>query len=130
VNPKLRLLAAAAVGVFADFLGMGDYYNYSARMRGSHPVALWCVLAALLLVPVILNFGAKQTLRISAAVWAGMAIPHTIVLILETSADPTSHNLWPFEYVMLSILAFTALLGALAGRFAGQAWRAATRSKP
>lgn len=87
------------MGAFADLYVMGDEYSNAAA------VALWCALAGLLLVPLILNFGAKRTLLISAAVWAGMTIAHTIVLIVETSADPTSHNLWPFEYLMLSLVA-------------------------
>lgn len=123
-----RLLAAAAVGALADFFGMGDAYSYSARMHQSHPAALWSVLAALLLVPAVLNFGVRQTLRITAAVWAGMAIPHTILLVAEISADPTSHNLFPFEYVLLGLFAIPALLGAVAGRFAGQAWGGGARN--
>jgi hypothetical protein len=132
LNLTWRLLAAAAVGAFADLYVMGDAYSYAARMRGSYPyhaVALWCVLAGLLLVPLILNFGARRTLLITAALWTGLAIVHTIVLVAETSADPTSHNLWPFEYLMLSLFALPALLGATAGRFAGQAWRAGDGSK-
>jgi hypothetical protein len=122
LNLTLRLSIAAAAGVFADLFGMGDAYAYSTRMHEMHAVALCSVLAALLLVPFILNFAARRTLLISGAVWTGMAISHTIVLIAEISADPTSHNLFPFEYVMLSFFAVPALLGALAGRFAGQAW--------
>jgi hypothetical protein len=120
----LRLVAAAGVGAFADFYLMGDAYSYTARMRGSYPFnasALWCALAALVVAPLILNFGASRTLLTSAAVWAGLVITHTIVLIKEISADPTSHNLFPFEYGMLSFFAVPAL-GAAVGRFAGQAW--------
>jgi hypothetical protein len=124
----LRLLASAAVGVFADLFGMGDAYSYTARMRTHHLAAEYWVLVALLLGPLILNFGARRTLAISAAVWVGMAVTHTIVLIREVSADPTSHDLLPFEYIMLCVLAIPALLGAAIGRFAGQAWRA-VRSK-
>ena len=129
LNPKLRFLAAALVGLFADLFGMGDAYSYQARMRGLHTVALWCALAALLLVPAVLNFGEKLTLRIAAAVWSGMAVPHTLVLIREISVDPTSHNLWPFEYIILCLFAVPALLGGVAGRFAGQAWAAGNQRK-
>jgi hypothetical protein len=54
-------------------------------------------------------------LAAAAVVWAGMAIPHTILPIAETSANPTSHNLWPFEYLFLCIFAVPALFGAAAG---------------
>jgi hypothetical protein len=129
LNLTLRLSIAAAVGVFADLFGMGDAYTYSTRMHQMHAVALCSVLASLLLVPFILNFGAKRTLPMAGTVWTGMAISHSIVLIAEISADPTSHNLFPFEYVMLSFFAVPALLGAVAGRFAGQAWGSRGRSK-
>lgn len=124
-----RYLAAAAVGLFADLFGIGDAYAYHARMRGLHSAALWCALAALLIVPAILNFGSKLTLRLAAAILAGMAVPHTLVLIREISVDPTSHNLWPFEYILLGLFVVPALLGGAAGRFAGQAWAAGNRGK-
>jgi hypothetical protein len=131
----LQLSGSAAVGAFADFYILGDAYSYAHRMRGPYPfnaVALWWAVAALVAVPFVLNFGARRTLQISATVWAGLAIAHTILLIVEISADPTSHNLWPFEYIRLSLWAVPALLSAAVGRFAGTTCLAlvASRSVP
>ena len=35
-------------------------------------------------------------------------------IVVDTQADPTSHNLWPFEVVVWSVLAL-AFLGVLVG---------------
>ena len=49
--------------------------------------------------------------------WAAL-VPVVIVLglvlriVLEVRADPTSHNLWPFE-VLATVIAAAALLGVL-----------------
>jgi len=59
---------------------------------------------------------------------AGTAVPHTILLIAETSADPPP-TIRPFEYFFLCLFAIPGLLGAAAARFAGQAWRAGARGE-
>lgn len=48
--------------------------------------------------------------RQSAFLTAGSAVPAAVVLrvIVETVADPTSHNLWPFEVVIASIVGMVA----------------------
>jgi len=122
-----RLLFAAATGFFADLFGMGDAYDYSERMHTTHSALLITALAALLIVPAILNFGQRMTFRIPIAVWIGMAIPHTTVLAVEVSRDPTSHNLFPFEYILITAFTIPALSGSLAGGFAGRAWSRGNR---
>lgn len=125
----LRLLAAIAVGVFADLFAMGDAYSYSARIQQFHVTAFGCAEAAVLLIPAVLNFGMRRTFAIALAVWAGMIVAHTVVLIWETSRDPTSHNLWPFEYMFLLVLAIPAWIGTAAGRLADAVWVAHPRNK-
>jgi hypothetical protein len=45
-------------------------------------------------------------------------------VIYDTSADPTSHNLWPFEIVIAIGLGFVAsLVGAVVGGFLASATR-------
>jgi hypothetical protein len=117
----LFLAAAAALGIVADLFAMGDAYEYSARMQQTHVAAFVAALIALFLGTAVLNFGAQRTFAVAAMVWAGMMAAHTWVLIWETSRDPTSHNLWPFEYFFMSFLVILALMGAVAGRLAGAA---------
>lgn len=111
MNFALRLSCGAAAGVFADLFAIGDAYGYTARIREPHNVALACGLLVLLLVPAALNLRGRRTFAIAAAVWGGMVATHTAVLIAETSHDPTSHNLWPFEYLFICMFALVGLIG-------------------
>ncbi|GLH68818.1 hypothetical protein GETHPA_03510 [Geothrix rubra] len=54
-----------------------------------------------------------------ATVAAGAAVPLAVMarVIVDTLRDPTSHNLWPLEVVMMAVLGFgVAFAAALAGR--------------
>ena len=63
------------------------------------------------------------------AVWiAGAAVPAAVVarVAVDVAADPTSHNLWPFEVAFVLPVGFvSALAGAVAGGAA--AWVAGRR---
>lgn len=71
---------------------------------------------------VLLRVKAMGT-RQSAFLAAGAAVPAAVVLrvIVETVADPTSHNLWPFEVVIASVLGLVAAgAGVLVARLVPQ----------
>jgi hypothetical protein len=40
-----------------------------------------------------------------------------LLAIAEISVSPTSHNLWPFEFVIYGLVSLIAVLGAFIGRF-------------
>ena len=126
---RMRFLAAAALGIAADLFAMGDAYGYSARMQHAHAAAFVGALVALFLGTAVLNFGARRTFAVAAIVWAGMMAAHTLALIAETSRDPTSHNLWPFEYLFISLLVMPALMGAAVGKLADAPRVTRTRNK-
>ncbi len=66
-------------------------------------------LLAVVAGAVLLRVKAMVT-RQSAFLAAGAAVPAAVVLriVVETVADPTSHNLWPFEVVIASVLGMAA----------------------
>jgi hypothetical protein len=67
---------------------------------------------------------------VRSVVVAGLAVPAVVLLrvVIETAADPTSHNLWPFEVVIgAGVGALVALAGALAG--IGFEWLARMRRR-
>ena len=39
-----------------------------------------------------------------------------VAALLEMAVDPTSHNLWPIEFVFYAVAALPGFAGALAGR--------------
>ena len=114
----MRFLVAAALGLVADLLAMGDAYGYSARIQQACAAAFVGALVALFLVTAALNSGVQRAFAVAAMVWAGMMAAPTLVLIAETSRDPTSHDLWPFEYLFISLLVMPALMGAAVGKLA------------
>ena len=125
----MRFIAAAALGMVADLFAMGDGYGYTARMEQTHAATFVAALVALFLVTAVLNFGAQRTVAVAAMVWAGMSTAHTFVLIAETSRDPTSHSLWPFEYASILLLVLPALVGAAVGRLTDAARTSRARNK-
>ena len=62
----------------------------------------------------------REVLEIIKPLLLGMATMALFPLFAfaETIADPTSHNLWPFELVMYFLLGLVAVVGAYVGRFA------------
>jgi hypothetical protein len=81
-----------------------------------------------LLVPALA--AAALGFRAPASIWTimfvvGAALPAAVLarVIVETSADPTSHNLWPLEVLIALLMGLVAALaGALAGRLAARAF--------
>jgi hypothetical protein len=35
----------------------------------------------------------------ATAIWLGAMVTHAVLFIRDVTADPTSHNLWPFEFL-------------------------------
>ena len=125
----MRFLAAAALGIVANLLAMGDAYGYSAAMQQACAAASVGALVALFLVTAALNSGVQHAFAVAAMVWAGMMAAPTLVLIAETSRDPTSHDFWPFEYLFISLLVMPALMGAAVGKLADAPRVTRTRNK-
>ena len=51
-----------------------------------------------------------------AKVSAGAALLWLIVFVVQVSVDPTSHNLWPFEAIMVSLAGLAWLSVIAIGR--------------
>lgn len=114
----LRQWGSLLAGFLASFFAVGISYwsiPYSA-------VSLPDTLVDFGIIVVILASGSvrawaavpawKTTLLIAASVPAAVIAR----VIVEATADPTSHNLWPIEVVIAAMVGFAAALaGALAG---------------
>ena len=74
-------------------------------------------LLVTLLAPIWLR-GVVRTSFAKAFMAVGLAAPAAIILriVLETSADPTSHNLWPLEVILTAgVSVALAFVGAMLG---------------
>jgi Trk-type K+ transport system membrane component len=112
--------AAQAAAFLVSFLAVGIPYWRIPYSQAQLPSALY---RPGLVIVFLAAFACRYTP--SSRFWRtllviGAAVPAVIAVRVayETSADPTSHNLWPFEVVIAAFLGFiTAFAGSLAGGF-------------
>ena len=61
-------------------------------------------------------FGKARLLAVILAVGGAVAAPILARVAVDTAKDPTSHNLWPFEFIIAAVLgALCSSAGALVG---------------
>ena len=70
---------------------------------------------------VIAGFGlalaaVKEEWAVAKWMVAGVLVAHAVAIAVDLQADPTNHNLLPFEMVMFALLAAPAFVGAGAVR--------------
>lgn len=77
----------------------------------------WLVLGVLALLAAFFMWRTKQpVLKTTMVTVGGYMIAYCFKIVVDTALDPTSHNLLPFELVMVAMLAFIAsFLGSLLG---------------
>jgi hypothetical protein len=69
------------------------------------------------LVPPAREFISSGDLLIPLAILLGMVVAHTTSLVPDVIVDPTSHNLWPFEYLFWGFaIAVPAFIGSILAR--------------
>ena len=69
----------------------------------------------------LLTLGLKHArYRIGTWMIAGACVSHLVVITWDVRLDPTSHNLLPFEFIVLAVMALPAYLGIAAGNALGR----------
>jgi len=108
------IIAAFVIAFFATGIPYWQIpYSQASLPNSLYNLSLVVVCAASLALRLISKASFGQ-----ATLTVGLAVPTMIMarVIVETSQDPTSHNLWPFEIV---IAAAVGLVVSLAGSLAG-----------
>jgi hypothetical protein len=112
-----RYVAAAVTGLFLQILIFHPWVPYSHResqMPGAWPMAIVFALAGL-----VLTFGAEERRGlILASIVAGMFAGNTALIAYDWLGDPTTHNLFPFEFVMIALAIVPAAGGAFLAHLA------------
>ena len=63
-------------------------------------------------------FSNARLLAVILAVGAAVPAPILARIAVDTAKDPTSHNLWPFEFIIAAVIGvLRSLAGALVGSF-------------
>lgn len=116
--PRLKHLGFLLIGFLFGFLAVGIPfwslpYNEVNVPNSLMSAGMLVVVFASLLIRAL---GAASIWEISLVV--GLSVPASVLarVNVETAADPTSHNLWPFEIVFAAAVGLpAALAGALIG---------------
>jgi hypothetical protein len=113
-NALSWLAAAFVVGFFV----IGLPYWQIPYAKVSLPSTLYGpgLLAVGVLAAVARAYGQARLRPIVLIVGATVPAPILARIIVETTKDPTSHNLWPFEVIIAAMVgALCSSAGALAG---------------
>lgn len=108
-------LAAAFV---AGFFTVGIPYWQVPYAKVALPNTLYGtgLLVVGLLAAAARAFGKARLLAVILVVGAAVPGPILARIAVDTTKDPTSHNLWPFEFIIAAVLgALCSSAGALAG---------------
>jgi hypothetical protein len=108
------LVAAFVVGFFA----VGIPYWLIPYEKVSLPSTLYGsgLLVVGVLAAAIRAFGQARLLTVILAVGAAVPAPILARIAVDTTKDPTSHNLWPFEIIIAAMIgALCSSAGALTG---------------
>jgi hypothetical protein len=133
----IRTVLAFAVGVGIDLIQFADAYPYGERHRHQSLFDIgvyWLGPLLALLCSFVLGFKGQNPrggrpvpgwiasfdsfgLLIPSVIVVGQTITHSVVLIRDVTADPTTHNLLPFEYIFAWIaVGIPAVAGSMLAR--------------
>jgi hypothetical protein len=120
-------LIAFTIGALSDVFLIRNGLSYSGlTLLDKNPV-LWPVwLAFILLCAFLLEWQARSSREENLArtipgpapaIWLGAMATHAILFTRDLVLDPTTHSLWPFEFLFWGIVvAVPAFLGWLSAR--------------
>ena len=111
---KQRCIAAAITGLVLHVLIFKPWIPYSHReymMPGALTMAIAFIIAGFLLT---LGLRERRGLILMCIV-GGMFVGNAALCAYDWIGDPTTHNLFPFEFVMIAFAIVPAAIGAFLG---------------
>jgi uncharacterized membrane protein YfcA len=113
---RLRLIAATLAGLLACGVPLWPIPYRQVSMPGNPAASVWLLLGALagILAGYLLRHGVGAPVL---AVTAGFVLAVLGRVGVETTRDPTSHNLWPVEVIIAGGIGLAAaVLGVAIAR--------------
>lgn len=112
----LRYFLSTVLGLALYCWCYHPWLPYSARERSWTTGGFVAVMIGGLIGGLLLARGVRpHRYRIAAAFLAAIFAANACVIAFDWTVDPTDHNMFPFEFVLLGILAIPAFLGAAIG---------------
>ena len=111
-SKEWRLASAVFIGVILHALFYWKFQPYNLREH-SHEIVPWYFLPLLtFLTGLFLTLTYDGQRRwIPVALFAGCGAANACLIVVDCSSDPTNHNLWPFEFVVIAAATAPAYLG-------------------
>lgn len=108
-----RLVVAALIGAIFDAVFFWKFQPYSTREHGHALMPAYSLPILAFLAGLLLTLAADGKKRwIPIAIIGGFWAANAGLIVADCATDPTNHNLWPFEFVIITIAASPAFLGA------------------
>jgi len=115
---KLRAAFWLVAAVAISFFAVGFPYWQIPYAKVSLPNTLYGtgLLVVGVLAAAARAIGKARILTVILAVGAAVPAPILARIAVDTAKDPTSHNLWPFEFIIAAVIGvLCSLAGALVG---------------
>jgi len=112
-SKEWRYALAVVIGVLFDALFFWKFQPYASREHG-HDLLAWYFEPVLAFAAgLLLTMGIEGKKRfVPIAMFSGFAVANACLIVADCAADPSNHNLWPFEFVIIAIATLPAFLGA------------------
>ena len=108
-----RLACAVFLGVVLDAVCFWKFRPYSTREHGPELLPWYFLLVITFVAGLLLSVGFDGKKRwIPIAIFGGFAAANACLIVADCMNDPTNHNLWPFEFVMIGLATTPAFIGA------------------
>lgn len=96
------LVAAFVIGFFA--VGLPYWQIPYAKVSLPNTLYGMGLLVVGVLAAAARAFGKARLLAVVLAVGAAVPAPILARIAVDTAKDPTSHNLWPFEFIIAAVI--------------------------
>lgn len=117
---RQRCIAALVTGVFLHAMIFHPWLPYSIRER--HVLSAWAMASMLLVAGLVLTFGLKERRGlVAASIVGGMWVANALLIAYDFSNDPTTHNLFPFEFIVIGFAIIPVAAGAFISHLANRA---------
>jgi hypothetical protein len=108
-----RYGSAVFIGVIFDAVFFWKFQPYATREHGPDLLPWYCLPILTFLVGLLLTLTVEGKRRwIPVAMLGGFCAANACLIVADCSEDPTNHNLWPFEFVIIAAATAPAFLGS------------------
>jgi hypothetical protein len=112
MSVRTRYIVAICEGVVLHFLFFHPYLPYSVREH--RMPGFWPMVITLLIAGFAATFrAAGHPAKLCACIVLGICLGNALLIAFDWMKDPTTHNLFPFEFIMIASAMIPVYAGGL-----------------